>query len=239
VSSVPASRREPELTWRVNYLGARNLLEAAARKAPGARVILVCSGDEYGPAEAGAPAFDEASPLRPHSPYARSKAAADLLGQVFAGRGLDVVRPRPFNHTGPGQSDAFVLASFARQALEIAHGLREPVLRVGNLDSVRDFLDVDDVVEAYLRLARREVPADAYNVASGRGVRVGDALERLLALAGVSPRIEIDPERLRPADFSVGDASRLRRTTGWEPRVPFERTLARLFDDWRTRISAS
>jgi GDP-4-dehydro-6-deoxy-D-mannose reductase len=239
VSSVPASRREPELTWRVNYLGARNLLEAAARKAPGARVILVCSGDEYGPAAPGAPAFDEASPLRPGSPYARTKAAADLLGGVFAARGLDVVRPRPFNHTGPGQSDAFVLASFARQALEIAHGLREPVLRVGNLDSVRDFLDVDDVVEAYLRLARREVPADAYNVASGRGVRVGDALERLLALAGVSPRIEIDPERLRPADFSVGDASRLRRTTGWEPRVPFERTLARLLDDWRTRISAS
>jgi GDP-4-dehydro-6-deoxy-D-mannose reductase len=199
----------------------------------------VCSGDEYGPAAPGAPAFDEASPLRPHSLYARTKAAADLLGGVFAERGLDVVRPRPFNHSGPGQSEALVLASFARQALEIALGRREPVLRVGNLDSVRDFLDVEDVVEAYLRLARRDVPADAYNVASGHGVRVGDALERLLALVGVAPRIETDPERLRPADFSVGDASRLRRATGWVPRVPFERTLERLLDDWRGRLSAS
>jgi GDP-4-dehydro-6-deoxy-D-mannose reductase len=109
------------------------------------------------------------------------------------------------------------------------------VLRVGNLDSVRDFLDVEDVVEAYLRLARRDVPPDAYNVASGRGVRVGDALERLLALVGAAPRIEVDPERLRPADFSVGNASRLRRATGWEPRMPFEQMLLRLLDDWRKR----
>jgi GDP-4-dehydro-6-deoxy-D-mannose reductase len=239
VSFVPESRAEPERTYRVNFLGTRAVLAAAARAAPGARVLLACSAGQYGPAAPGAPPFTEASPQRPRSPYAHTKAAADLLGAWYAARGLDVVRSRASNHTGPGQGEGFVLPDFARQAVEIALGRREPVMRVGNLDSVRDFLDVEDVVEAYLVLADRAVPAGVYNVASGRGVRIGDALEAILNLAGVKPRIEVDPDRLRPTDQTVGDARRLRETTGWAPRVAFQTTLERLVAHWRERLSAS
>ena len=238
-SSVGASLAQPEETARVNYLGAHALLEALRRHAPRARLLLIGSGEQYGPAEPAAPPFAESAPLRPRSPYARSKACADLLAARYAAQGLDVVRVRAFNHTGPGQGDAFVCASFARQAAEIAAGTREPVLRVGSLDSQRDFLDVDDVIAAYLALLERRAPAGAYNVASGVARRIGDVLQQLLDLAGIAPRIEIDPARLRPADSAVGDAGRLRAATGWSPRVPFELTLSRVLEDWKRRVAGA
>ena len=239
LSSVAASRQKTELAYRVNYLGARSILEAAARAAPEARVLLVGSAEEYGSAEPGSLPFTEATPLRPGSPYARTKAAADLLGATYAERGLEVVRVRPFNHAGPGQSDTFVLASFARQVAEIESRRREPVLEVGNLNSVRDFLDIEDVIEAYLALLDRGVPAGVYNVASGKGAPLGDHLDALLALASLHPAIEVDPERLRPADFSVGDAGRLREATAWEPRILLSRTLEQVLEYWRKQVSAS
>jgi GDP-4-dehydro-6-deoxy-D-mannose reductase len=239
ISSVGASQRDAERTYRVNFLGSRVVLEAALRCAPEARVLLVGSGDAYGSTAPGTAPFAEANPLRPRSPYARTKACADLLGAAYAERGLDVVRTRSFNHTGAGQSEDFVASAFARQIAEIACGRRAPQLRVGNLESVRDFLDVSDVVEAYALLLDRDVPAGAYNVASGRGVRIGDLLAQLLAHAQLEPRIEVDPERLRPTDCTVGDATRLRDATGWAPRVPLSATLARLLEDWRDRLRAS
>jgi GDP-4-dehydro-6-deoxy-D-mannose reductase len=176
--------------------------------------------------------------MRPRSPYARSKAAADLLALGYLERGLDVLRLRPFNHTGAGQSDVFVASSFARQLAEIERGKRADTLEVGNLDSVRDFLDVSDVIEAYARLCEPGAPADAYNVASGRGVSVGALLECLSALAGLAPKIRVDPARFRPTDQSVGDASRLRAAIGWEPKVPLESTLESLLAHWRAELSA-
>jgi GDP-4-dehydro-6-deoxy-D-mannose reductase len=238
VTSVPESQQEPGRTFAVNYLGTHSVLEAARQAAPEARVLLIGSSVVYGSAPPGSPAFTEASPLVPGSPYASTKAAADLLGAAYQARGLDVVRTRSFNHSGPGQSDVFALPSFARQAAEIAAGVREPVLQVGNLDSLRDFLDVDDVIEAYLALTERSVPAAAYNVASGQGRRMGDALQAILDLAGVEAEIRVDTERLRPSDLAVGDASRLHEATGWTPRVGFEAMLARIVDDWRERVSA-
>jgi nucleoside-diphosphate-sugar epimerase len=202
-------------------------------------VLLMGSGEAYGPADPGGPPFTEASPLRPASPFARTKAAADLLGAGLAERGLHAVRVRAFNHSGPGQSEAFVASSFAKQLVEIASGQRPGVLRVGNLDCVRDFLDVEDVVDAYLKLCDPHVPAGAYNVASGRGTRIGALLERLCELAAVSPRIEIDRARVRPTDAALGDATRLRDATGWAPRIPLDATLERLLRYWRGRISAS
>ncbi len=238
-SSVALSEAKPEECARVNFLGALHVLEAAARAAPDARVLLIGSGEQYGPADLAAPACSESSPQRPRSAYARSKACAELLGARYAAGGLDVVRVRAFNHTGPGQSDSFVVASFARQAAEIAAGRREPVLRVGNLDPMRDFLDWEDVVDAYLRLLDRRVPARSYNVASGVPRRIGDLLQALLRLAEIEPRIEVDPARVRPADASLGDASRLRAATGWLPRVPFELTLRRVLEDWRARVASA
>lgn len=234
LSSGALAAREPERTARVNYLGTLAVLEAARRGVPRARVVLVTSGEVYGSGAPGARPFRETDALAPRTPYARSKACADLLGAARAERGQDVIRLRPFNHTGPGQTDDFVAPSFARQVTAIAEGRREPRLRVGNLDSVRDFLDVDDVVEAYVRVLEGDVPPGAYNVASGVGVRIGDLLATLVDLAGIAPRIEVDPERLRPTDHAVGDASRLRAVTDWAPRVPWRDTLTRLLDAARS-----
>jgi nucleoside-diphosphate-sugar epimerase len=205
------------------------VLEAALREAPESRVLLVTSGEVYGVVPGtGATPFRETDALAPRTPYARTKAGADLLGTCYAERGLDVVRVRPFNHTGPGQSLSFVAPAFARQVAAIAAGKSEPRLVVGNLDSVRDFLDVDDVVDAYQRLLDRGVPADVYNVASGVGRRIGDLLDVLIELAGARCEIEVDPERVRPTDSSLGDATRLREATGWSPRTPWHDTLSRL-----------
>ena len=238
VASVAASIGEPAATARVNTLGALHVLRATAQHAPHARVLLVGSGEVYGAAADDA-AFDEWAPLVPGSPYARSKAAADLLGAAFAARGLDVIRARPFSHTGPGQSDAFVASSFARQLAEIEAGRRAPELRVGNLASVRDFLDVVDVVDAYELLLDRAVPPAAYNIASGVGVSVGGLLKQLLACSTARPTVREDPARWRPTNASIGDASRLRRAAGWTPSRPLAGALERLLDDWRQRLRTS
>lgn len=238
-SSVAISWKQPELTYRVNYLGTRSVLEAARKAAPGARVVVVSTADVYGSAPPDARPFDESSPLRPGSPYARTKAAADLLAGQAAAGGLDVLRVRPFNHTGPGQTDVFVLPSFARQVAAIEAGKQEPVMRVGNLESVRDFLAIDDVIDAYVRVLDRALPAGVYNVASGVGVRIADALAGLCELAGISPRIEVNPDFFRPTDFAVGDATRLREASGWQPTTPLRAALAGLLDDWRARVTAA
>ncbi len=238
LSSVALSFREPERCYRINFLGTRTLLDCVEQVCPEARVLLVGSADQYAATRPGSAGFDERTPLAPRSPYARSKAAAELLGQRRAARGLDVVRIRAFNHSGRGQDDAFVLSSFARQLAAIRRGDRPAVMRVGNLDSVRDFLHVDDVVRAYLSLLDPAAPADVYNVASERGQPIGELLASLIALAGVDPEVEIDPERWRPTDWLVGDASKLRDVTGWAPRVPIEALLQELFDDWLERDGA-
>jgi len=228
VSSVAASRDHPGATWRANYVGARNLLEAVRQHAPACHVLLIGSGEIYGLAEPGAAPFDETSPLRPRSPYAATKASADQLGGAYARLGLRVARLRPFNHTGPGQREIFAAGSFTRQAAEISQGLREPVLHVGNLESTRDFLDVEDVVRAYLAVLESGAQG-IFNVSSGTGRRIGELLDSLLRVAGVEAEIVVDPARVRPTDFSVGNSDRLRAATGWRPEIAFEETLARMF----------
>lgn len=238
-ASVAESFHAPEVCYRVNFLGTRSLLAAVARCTPRARVLLIGSADAYAPTTPQSAPLDETTPLRPRSPYARTKAAAELLGRDAARRGLDVVCVRAFNHTGPGQSDQFVVSAFARQVASIASGRAEAVLRVGNLDSVRDFLHVDDVVDAYRRLLDPAVPADVYNVAGSRGIPIRAVLDALIAIANVAPRIEIDPARHRPTDWLVGDASRLRRATGWQPRIPLDALLREVYDDWLRRDGAA
>lgn len=238
-ASVADSLRAPLSHWRTNFLGAHALLEAVRAEAPRARVLLVGSSQAYGTAQEGETAFDESAPLRPRSPYDVTKACADLLGARFAADGLDIVRPRPFNHTGPGQSDAFVASSFARQIAEMEAGQRAPELRVGNLDSVRDFLHVEDVCDAYLALLDPAVPAAAYNIASGVGTTARRLLDVLLAASSVRPKVGIDPERVRPTDVSVGDAARLRRATGWSPKRSLEDALLALLEEWRAQIATA
>jgi len=238
MSSVARSFREPELCYRLNFIGTRNLLAGVARRCPEARVLLIGSADQYSATTPSSEPIMESQPLCPRSPYARTKAAAEGLGHRAAREGLDVVRVRAFNHTGAGQTDVFVVSNFARQIARIRLGLQEPVMRVGNLDSVRDFLHVDDVLRAYLALLDRRVPADTYNLASGRATTIREVLDLLIARAEVDPRIERDPARWRETDWLVGDASRLRAATGWEATIPLESILEELYEDWLAKEQA-
>lgn len=235
ITFVPAAAADPLGAFRVNYLGTHSVLEALRTVAPSARALLVSSSVIYGSVEPGQQPFTEASALSPQGAYATTKAAADMLGAHYAGLGLDVLRVRPFNHTGPGRPVSFVESSFARQLAEMERGEREPVMQVGNLDAVRDFLHVDDVVDAYARLLRPEVPAGTYNIASGAGTRIGDLLDTLVARSSAKPTIEVDPALWREAGANVGDASLLHETTGWSPRHALGDTLGALLEDWRTR----
>jgi GDP-4-dehydro-6-deoxy-D-mannose reductase len=234
-SSVHRSWEDPAGTLRANVQGLLNLLEAVRRRGLSPRVLVVGSAEEYGHAEARDLPLKEDAPLRPLSPYAVSKVAQGFLAlQYVLSHGLPVIRTRTFQHTGPGRGESFAESSFARQIVDIERG-RSPVLSVGNLESVRDFSDVRDVVRAYWALLEHGRPGEVYNVCSGRGVRMRDVLETLLAVAGVAAEIRTDPTRLRPSDVPalVGDPTRLRDDTGWQPMIPLERSLSDLLAQWR------
>lgn len=229
LASVASSHTAAEETFAVNYMGARSILEAVRQEAPQCRVLLVGSGEVYGNRAPGGERFREEAAFAPGSPYAHSKACADRMGAAYRELGVDVVRVRPFNHTGPGQDERFVVPSFARQLAEIAEGRKEAILRTGNLDCVRDFLDVEDVLSAYLTLLVPASGAGPFNIASGVGQRIGSLLETLCTIAGLEPEVVADPARFRPSDHSVGDATALREATGWRPKVDLTHTLERVY----------
>ena len=219
-SSVAKSHQNPPRVFAVNLQGTVHLLTAVRDDAPKARVLLVGSGEVYGPVAPGTRASEE-TPLVPLSPYAASKAAAELAGAQFhRNYGTQVVMARPFNHLGAGQDPTFVVPSFAAQIGAISQGKADPVLRTGNLDAVRDFSHVKDVVAAYRLLLTAGAAGQTYNICSGTGRTIGSLLEEMLQLAGVQARIELDPARLRPSDIPslVGSADRL-RALGWEPQL--------------------
>lgn len=237
VAAVTAAVKDPRLAWRVNLDGTLNVVLAMQAHAPEAHLLFVSSAEVYGESlKAGAP-VDETSLLQPVNPYAASKAAADILVRQASAAGLSATVARPFNHTGPGQSDAFVAPSFARQIARIEAGLQPPVIQVGSLDDERDFLDVADVVDAYrLLLERRQDQAarQVFNVASGVALRIGDILERLLSAARRRIEVHVDPSRLRPTPIPrvVGDAARL-RALGWRPARSIDDTLLAVLEEQR------
>lgn len=236
-ASAARSFVAPVETFRANIGGTWNVLEAAREAVPHARILVVGTSEVYGPTPAGT-RTPESAPFAPVSPYALSKAVAERCAEGWARQhGMEVIRTRSFGHTGPGQSPQFALPSFARQIAAIERGEAEPVLRVGNLDVVRDLSDVRDVAQAYLALMERGKPGAAYNVCRGEGVKLSDVVEQLVRAARVPVTVEVDPARLRPADvpYLVGDPTAIERDTGWRASTPLDRTMADVLQEWREK----
>lgn len=233
-SFVPDSLRSPLETLEVNALGSARLAEAVRAYAadPPPRIVFTSSAEVYGVRDPVEYPLHETLDLRPANPYGASKAAAEAILLADARSfGLDVVVARAFNHIGPRQSERFVVASLAQQLARIARGA-EPQMYVGSLSSARDFLDVRDVVEAYLALARRGEGAQVYNVCSGRAVTIRDVLRELINIARVPVEVREDPDRLRVVDLplSAGSSEKLRRATGWQPKIPLARSLRDVYE---------
>ncbi|HET7273556.1 MAG TPA: GDP-mannose 4,6-dehydratase [Longimicrobiaceae bacterium] len=227
-SSVSRSFAAPLETWDVNGTGTLRVLNALQQlNDPTIRMLLISSAEVYGAVPAEIQPINERSPLAPTTPYGVSKAAAELASlQSSAAGALQVVVARSFNHTGPGQDERFALPGMAGQLRRIQDGEMEAVLRVGNLHAKRDFLDVRDVVRAYITLMEQGDDGGVYNVCAGEAADLAALVERLVVLSGTGARIEVDPERFRDVDVPllVGDPSRL-RTLGWLPQIPLDETL--------------
>ena len=239
-SFVPTSWKLPAETFMINSVGEINLFEAVLDLGLEPRIQVAGSSEEYGHVNPDEVPMKETNPLRPLSPYAVSKVAQDLLAyQYWKSYGLQTVRTRGFNHTGPRRGDVFVTSNFARQIAEIERGRREPVVFVGNLEAKRDFTDVRDIVRAYWLALEKGEPGDVYNIGSGRAVTMGEMLDTLLGLSRVKVEVRVDPERLRPSDVPIllADPSKFRARTGWSPEIPLEKTFADLLDYWRSRVS--
>ena len=234
LASVGASWGASETTYLVNTVGTANLLDAALACAERPRVLLISSSEVYGKVSPGDLPLTETSAVAPVSPYAASKAAAEIVGQqAWLGSGLEVVRARPFNHTGPGQRHDFVVPALAEQ---IARAVRSGAdrLNTGNLEARRDISDVRDVVRAYRMLLVGGEPGGVYNVCRGTAVSIREVAERLLAIAGVDLPIVVDPERVRPVEIPElrGDRRRIESAVGWSPQIDLDQTLADVLAYW-------
>jgi GDP-4-dehydro-6-deoxy-D-mannose reductase len=239
-SHVPTAYHKPWETLENNILGQLNLLESCLALKIAPRILVIGSGEEYGRAEECDLPFRETHPLRPENPYSVSKVTQDVMGyQYYRSYDLPVLRVRPFNHVGPGQSDRFVLPAFASQIAEIEAGKRDPVMYVGNLAPKRDFTDVRDVVRAYHQILVSGTAGEVYNVASGQPRSIRQILDTLLHFSQRTIKVEVDPDRYRPADVPViyGSAEKLTRDTGWSQRHSIDDTIHDVLTEWRERVS--
>ena len=235
-SHIGESWDSPAQALRVNVEGTLNVLMAAS-KTGARRILVVGSADEYGVVpESSIPIVEDTS-LRPRTPYGASKVAAEYLAlQAHLGSGLDTIRVRAFNHTGPGQAPTYLVPALARRIVELTRAAASTI-PVGSLEAVRDFTDVRDVVRAYRLLVEHGDAGQVYNVCSGRGLAVRTVAERLLELASVDAELEVDPDLVRPIEVPalVGDCTRLREATGWSPEIELDQTLVDVLEDARSR----
>ena len=232
---VPLSWEDPAGTFHDNTSMTMNLLDAVRDVAPAARVVLVASGEMYGTPEQLP--VEETAPLRPQNPYAVSKVATEVIGQFYAdAHGLHVVRARAFNHAGPGQSETYAIASFAKQVAAGRLAGDDPVrVATGNPASSKDYTDVRDVVQAY-RLLAGAAP-DAYNVCSGRAISIAELVELLGSVTSTNVEHVVDDALVRPTQETRGSRAKISAATGWEPRIGLETTLADAVEWWRRRLA--
>nr|WP_245399057.1 GDP-mannose 4,6-dehydratase [Pseudomonas syringae] len=244
ISNVANSFKDPLLTWNTNIIGTLNLMESLKKHAPDCFVLFVSSSEVYGESFKTGERLDEDAACHPMNPYAASKLASEIAVKQYLRQGLRGVIVRPFNHIGPGQSVDFATASFARQIALIEAGLQEPVLRVGNLDASRDFLDVNDVCDAYVKILEQDQSKrvhSVYNISSGSTRKIQTVLNELLAQTLHPIDIQTDPDRLRPSDIPVaaGSNERIHAELGWSPTTPFSQTLDGVLNYWREQVGRS
>ncbi len=237
-SSGALSFKDPVGTVRTNVLGFLNLIEAVRKNKGSARILAVGSCEEYGKRSSEEMPLSENADIEPANPYAASKAAQTILAlQYFRAFNMNIIVTRSFNHTGPGQSTTFVFPSFARQCARVKAGIDKPVIRTGNLDILRDFLDVRDVVRAYRLLVEKGETGHVYNVCSGEGLNLQDALKMMIDEAEITVDIQTDPDLLRPVDVPVftGSNRKLCDDTGWERKIAAKEMITDLLKYWCER----
>lgn len=239
-SFVPMSWSAPSETLETNIISTVNLLESVRKSEVDSRIQIAGSSEEYGMVHSDELPIKEDNPLRPLSPYGVSKVAQDKLSyQYNKSYGIKTVLTRAFNHTGPRRGEVFVTSNFSKQIAQIEKGIKEPVIYVGNLETIRDFSDVRDIVKAYWVSLEKCNFGEAYNICSGKGLKIKTVIEMLIGLCrkkGIELRK--DPERMRPSDVMslVGNCSKFKEVSGWEQETPFEKTLEDLVNFWRERI---
>ena len=228
ISSVGQSWKAPAACFSNNTGIFLNLVEAVRAECPSARLLSIGSSEEYGNYPPEAMPLREDYELRPGNPYAVARVAQEMLSRLYAeSYGLNIMMTRSFNHIGPGQKDTFVVPSFVKQLVEIKKNGGKGTMRVGNLDIVRDFLDVRDVVDAYYRILTQGTPGEVYNVCSGRGIKLGEIIAKAVKLLEIEPIIDVNHALIRTIDntITVGDNIRLCKQLNWKTTISFDHTL--------------
>jgi len=238
VSKVKYSWEKRRETMETNLMGTFFLFEAVRKYAPNSRVLFISSCDVYG-ASSSAKALREEDSFHITSPYAFTKVSGEVLSKFYVQiEKLNIVVARSFPHTGPGQSPDFVCSDWARQIAKIEKGLIEPVITVGNIEVQRDFLDVRDVVRAYLLLMKKARKGEIYNVCSGKAISLREILDTLLSFSSRKIKVKIDPQKKRKIDipYLLGESRKIKKETSWKPEIPLEKTLRDLLEYWRQRV---
>jgi len=238
-SFVPASFNNPTETLRTNIIGTANLLNAILLTEINPKIHICSSSEVYGQVLPNETPIDENNPLRPQSPYAVSKVGEDLLSQqYYRSHKLHTIITRAFTHTGPRRGDVFVESSFAKQIAMIEKGLQKPILKVGNLNSIRTFCDVRDTINAYYLVLEKGRAGEVYVVGGNETMTIGQMLDKLLLMSDIKVKVEVDPLLLRPADVTlqIPNTKKLQDATGWKPVIPVEQTLRDLLNYWREEV---
>lgn len=238
-SSVGLAWKNPGLTVDVNIKGSLNVMDAIRELFYKPRVLLIGSGEEYGHIQPGETPITETNLLRPGNIYAATKACQNMIGNIYSkAYDMELMMVRAFNHIGPGQAPMFVVSDFCKQVAEIEKGLREPVMKVGNLAAKRDFTDVRDVVKAYVGLVQKGLSGETYNVGSGNAQEIREILNLIISKSNTDITVEIDPNKLRPVDVPIieADITKLNQLTGWKPQIPLEQTIQETLDYWRAHV---